>query len=108
MSCKHNSSLADTLILMKLYTVVVYDLRMFIKEDNSGRKNIKGENYLCRTGDILCDSTQTVVKTRHYKTQNNNYNHFHFKSSSNHFVSEIFMTVYKILPSGRFFTCCVI
>jgi len=42
---------------MKLYTVVVYDLRMFIKEDNSGRKNIKGENYLCRTGDILCDLT---------------------------------------------------
>jgi len=32
MSCKHNSSLADTLILMKLYTVEVHNLRMCLKE----------------------------------------------------------------------------
>jgi len=32
-SCKHNSSLMDKPILIKLYTVVVYDLRMCMKED---------------------------------------------------------------------------
>ena len=31
-------------ILMKLYTVVVYDLRMCMKEDNSGQKYHKGDN----------------------------------------------------------------
>ena len=34
-----------TLILIKIYTVVVYDLRMCMKEDNPGlKKNIKGDN----------------------------------------------------------------
>jgi len=34
-----------TLILIKFYTVVVYDLRMCMKEDNPGlKKNIKGDN----------------------------------------------------------------
>ena len=85
---------------------------MCMKEDNPDT-NIKGDNSREITdcagqGISFVIQLITVVKTRHYKTQNNNYNHFHFKSSSNHFVSEIFMTVYKILPSGRFFTCCVI
>ena len=31
-------------ILLKLYTVVVYHLRMCMKEDNPGLKNIKGDN----------------------------------------------------------------
>jgi len=31
-------------ILMKLYTVVVYHLRMCIKEDKSGLNNVKGDN----------------------------------------------------------------
>jgi len=29
-----------------------------MKEENHGRKNIKGDNYLCITGCILCDLTQ--------------------------------------------------
>ena len=40
----------DELILMKLNTVVVYYLRMCMKEDNSSQKNIKGDNYLCKKG----------------------------------------------------------
>ena len=32
MSCKFNSSLMNKPILMKLYTVAVYDLRMCMKE----------------------------------------------------------------------------
>ena len=35
---------SDELILMKLCTVVVVNLRMCIKEDNSCPKNIKGDN----------------------------------------------------------------
>jgi len=37
-------------ILMKLYTVVVYNLRMCMKEDNSGQKYHKGDNSKCGTG----------------------------------------------------------
>jgi len=47
----------DQLILMKLYDVIVYDLRMCIKKDNSCPKHSKGGNYLCEMG-ILCDFTQ--------------------------------------------------
>ena len=43
MSCKRNS-LTDKPILMKLYTDVVYDTRMCMKEDNHGPKPIKGDN----------------------------------------------------------------
>jgi len=50
MSCKHNSLIEDELILMKLYIVVVYNLRMCIKEENPGSKCIKGDNYVCCTG----------------------------------------------------------
>ena len=35
-SCKSYSSWADESILMKLYTVAVYNLRMCMKEDNPG------------------------------------------------------------------------
>ena len=42
LSCKLNSSLLDELILMKLYIVTVYYLRMCIKEDNP-RPNISRE-----------------------------------------------------------------
>jgi len=34
----------DELILIKLYTVVVYDLRMCMKENNPGFNNSKGDN----------------------------------------------------------------
>ena len=34
---------------MKLYTVVVNNLRMCMKEDNPGPTNIKGDHYLFRT-----------------------------------------------------------
>jgi len=43
-SCKHNSSSIDRPILIKLYTVVVNDMRMCMKEDYSGMTNIKGDN----------------------------------------------------------------
>ena len=39
----------DELILMKLYTVVVYDLKMCMKENNRGLIYIKRDNYLSRT-----------------------------------------------------------
>jgi len=35
MSCKYNSSLTDEQIQIKLYTVAVYDLGMFMKADNT-------------------------------------------------------------------------
>jgi len=45
MSCKHNFSLMDEAILMKLYTVAVKDLRMCMKEDNHlGPSYFKGDN----------------------------------------------------------------
>ena len=60
----------DEPILMKLYTVVVYNLRMYMKEDNTSPKNIKGEikgdKYLCRLGVVLCDLSHSYcfVKRR--------------------------------------------
>jgi len=44
MSGRRNSSLIDEWILMKLYTVEVYDLRMCMKEDNPGQKYVKEDN----------------------------------------------------------------
>jgi len=40
----------DEPILMKLYTVVVYDLRMYMKRVNLSLKDIKEDNYLCKPG----------------------------------------------------------
>ena len=46
---------------MKLYTVVVYDLGLCMKEDSSSRKNIMGGNsreiIMCVGQSILCDLT---------------------------------------------------
>jgi len=38
MSCKHHSSFTEKPILMKLYipVVAIYNLRIFMKEDNPG------------------------------------------------------------------------
>jgi len=52
LSKQTNCSLTNELILMKLYIVVVYDLRMCLKEDNPGQKkshgrSFKGDNYMC-------------------------------------------------------------
>jgi len=44
MSCKHNSRVTDGPILMKHYTVAVYNLRICMKEDNRGLKYFKGEH----------------------------------------------------------------
>ena len=44
MSCKRNSSLLDQLMLINLYSASVYDLRMCMKEDNSGPNYLKGDN----------------------------------------------------------------
>ena len=41
--------LRDRPILMKLYSQVVYNMRMCIKEDNPGLTKIKGDNYLFGT-----------------------------------------------------------
>ena len=48
---KRHSSLTDELILMKLYIVAVFDLKMCLMKDNLGRKNIKGDNSM---GIISC------------------------------------------------------
>jgi len=45
MSCKRNSFLTHELILIKLYTVVVFNLRMCIKKNNPGWKYFKGDDY---------------------------------------------------------------
>jgi len=44
MTCKCNSSLMDEPILMKLYTVAVYNLRVYMK-DNPGPNFFKGDNW---------------------------------------------------------------
>ena len=54
-SCKRNSSYMNGPILMKLYTVVGYDLLMCINEQTPSPENIKGDNSkgdkcLCGTG----------------------------------------------------------
>ena len=59
-SRKCNSPIRDCLILMKLYTVVVYDLRMCIEKDSPGLKNIKGDTrgkLYVEDGSNLCDLT---------------------------------------------------
>ena len=43
-SRKCNSSLPDEPVLMKLYTVTVFILRMRMKEDNLGLKYFKEDN----------------------------------------------------------------
>ena len=43
-SCKHNSSLTDEPILMKLYAVAVHNLKMCVKEDNPNLNYLKGGN----------------------------------------------------------------
>ena len=43
-SQKHNSVLTDDLILIKLYTFAVYNLKMCIKEDNPSQNYFK-EDY---------------------------------------------------------------
>ena len=52
LSCKCSSSLMDEPMLMKLYTVAVYTLRMCMKEDNPGSNYFKGDNKLCGTEGI--------------------------------------------------------
>jgi len=46
---------------MKLYTVVVYNLRICLKKDNHSPKNIKGDNsrLFVRDRSILCDLTHS-------------------------------------------------
>jgi len=46
LSHKCDFSEMDEPILMNLYTFAVYILRMCMKEDNSGPKHYKGDNYL--------------------------------------------------------------
>jgi len=53
MSCKHNFSQTVEMIMMKLYTVDLYNLRIAIKEYNLCPKYIKGGNKKCGTEDIL-------------------------------------------------------
>ena len=43
-SCKCNSALTDKPILLKLYTVAVFNLRMCLKEDNPCLDFFKGDN----------------------------------------------------------------
>jgi len=43
-SHKRIYSLTDETIMIKLYTAVVYNLRMWMKDDSSVPKNIKGDN----------------------------------------------------------------
>ena len=48
--------------MMNLYTVVVYSLRICIKEDNPGPKYIKRDNsreIIVLTGGIVCDLTHS-------------------------------------------------
>ena len=63
MSCKLNASITDWPILMKLYTVVVYHLRMCLIEDNCSQKYIMGDNWtylVCFTEVSFCELTVLV------------------------------------------------
>ena len=51
------SPLTDVPMLLKLYTVAVYDLRMCMEGDKPGLKYFKGDNQQCRTGVSFCDWT---------------------------------------------------
>ena len=51
----------DKPILMKLYTVVVYDLMMCMKVNNLGPNNFKGDNYVCGTGVIFAIPLMVLV-----------------------------------------------
>jgi len=53
MFCKHDSSSTDEPMLMNLLKVVVYYLRMCIKEDNPHLKYFQGDIKKCGTGGIL-------------------------------------------------------
>ena len=44
MSYKRISFLTDKQKLIKLFTVAVYNLRMWMKEDNPGLNDFKGDN----------------------------------------------------------------
>jgi len=44
---------------MRLYTVVVYHLRIGIMEDNPGTKSIRGDNCVFGSESILCDLTHS-------------------------------------------------
>jgi len=58
MSGKHDSSLRDELILMKLDTVVVYYLRIWFQEDKTGSEIVQGRNsreiISTADGHIIC------------------------------------------------------
>jgi len=56
MSCKRNFSLMDASVLMKLHTVVVYNLRMCMKEDNPGPTYFNGDHSFCGTSDLTHSS----------------------------------------------------
>ena len=61
-SCKHYSSKTDELILMEICAVVVYHMRICIKEDNPGPNYFKVDHYLCRTkGNVLPAMFQYMV-----------------------------------------------
>jgi len=52
--------LIDESILVKLYTLVIHNWKICMKEDNLGPKTIMGDIYLCRTWVItLCDLTHS-------------------------------------------------
>ena len=54
---------------MKLYIVVVHDLRVCMKEDNPGLENIKGDHskeiIICEGWGILYDSTHSSSLFEH-------------------------------------------
>ena len=57
-ACKRNSYLTDEPILMKLYTVTVYNLIICIKEDNHGPKYFKGDDIFG-----LCAKENQILPT---------------------------------------------
>jgi len=50
MSSKRNFCFMDEPILMKLYTVALYDLRKCMKEEDPGRSYFKGDYKSYKTG----------------------------------------------------------
>ena len=53
----------DELILMKLYTIVLYNLRMCLKGNNPGTQNIQEDNsreiIILRDRSVLCNLTHS-------------------------------------------------
>jgi len=73
MPCKHNSSLTDDLVI-KLYTIVVYDLKMCKIEDISRSNYFKGDNFKNIISKYFKGDNFINIISKYFKGDNYKYN----------------------------------